>query len=49
MCYRATGEGGGCKRSAGYDDCSSMALNAAGEGAYFTSTFKMFKSRTVLL
>ena len=33
------GEGVG-KRSADYKDCSSLALNAAGEGANFTSILK---------
>ena len=45
------GGGGGVvgERSPAYEDCSSLALNAAGEGANFTSTFKMFQSLTVLL
>ena len=32
------------KRSAAYEvsDCSSLALNAAGEGANFISTFKTY-------
>ena len=42
-------DGGIGKRSAAYEDYIILALNAAGEGTNFTSTFKMVKSLTALL